>query len=66
MPDQDHKGIEMEGDFEGSLQDMQPDPDADDKEQDGEEEERLDQVCQHRPHKNRVPSVMPDVAIPTV
>ena len=39
------KGIEMEGDFEGSLEDMQPDPDADDQEQDGDDEERLDQVC---------------------
>lgn len=35
----------MEGDFEGRLEDMQPDPDADDQEQDGEEEERLDQVA---------------------
>lgn len=66
VPDQDNKGIEMEGDFEGSLQDMQPDPDADDQEQDGDEEERLDQVCQHPPHKNGLPSAMPNVAIPTV
>lgn len=44
MQDQDNKGIEMEGDFEGSLQDMQPDPDADDQEQDGDNDERLDQV----------------------
>ena len=45
MQDQDNKGIDKEGDFEGSLQDMQPDPDADDQEQDGDDEERLDQVC---------------------
>ena len=38
------KGIEMEGDFEGSLHDMQADPDADDQEQEDEGEERMDQV----------------------
>ena len=39
------KGIEMEGDFEGALEDVQADPDADDQEQDSGDEERLDQVC---------------------
>ncbi len=38
------KGIEMEGDFEGSLHDMQADHDADDQEQEEEGEERMDQV----------------------
>ena len=43
----DSKGIEMEGDFEGALEDMQADPDADDQEQDSGDEERLDQVWKH-------------------
>ena len=34
----------MAGDFDGSLHDMQPDPEADDQEQDEEGQERMDQV----------------------
>ncbi len=34
----------MEGDFEGSLHDIQVDPDADDQEQEEDGEERMDQV----------------------
>lgn len=35
----------MEGDFEGSLEDVQPDPEAGEQEQDADDEERLDQVA---------------------
>ena len=38
------KGVEMAGDFEGSLHDMQADPEADDQEQEEEGQERMDQV----------------------
>ena len=38
------KGIEMEGDFDGSMHDLQADPDADDQEQEEEGEQRMDQV----------------------
>lgn len=38
------KGIEMAGDFEGSLHDMEADPEADDQEQEEEGQERMDQV----------------------
>lgn len=38
------KGVEMAADFEGSLHDMQADPEADDQEQEDEGEERMDQV----------------------
>ena len=38
------KGIEMEGDFEGSLHDLQADPNADDQQQEEGEDERMDQV----------------------
>ena len=44
-PDDATKGIEMEADFEGQLQDIQADPDADSDEEPGSDaEERLDQV----------------------
>ena len=39
------KGVEMEGDFEGSLHDLQADPNADDQEQEEGQDERMDQVC---------------------
>lgn len=35
----------MAGDFEGSLHDMQADPEADDQEQEEEGQERMDQVA---------------------
>lgn len=38
------KGVEMAGDFDGSLHDMQADPEADDQEQEEEGQERMDQV----------------------
>lgn len=34
----------MAGDFDGSLHDMQPDPEADDQELEEEGQERMDQV----------------------
>ena len=38
------KGVEMAGDFDGSLHDMQADPEADDQEQEEEGQEGMDQV----------------------
>ena len=38
------KGVEMAGDFDGNLHDMQADSEADDQEQEEEGQERMDQV----------------------